>query len=1251
MSVNALTGELVAINLGNCSQLRRIFLYENGLQGNLPTDLSNLKKMQKFSLGTNQFTGGIPPSFGNFSSLILLALHQNHLKGNIPPEITQCWGLTDISLAFNNLSGTFPSAFFNMTFLKIVSVTDNSFEGTIPSYIGDTMPYLRLFYLDINKFYGNIPTSFSNASKLEFLDISVNYFVGKVPDNIGKFKDLRRFSLMNNLLGSTGVLDDLAFISSLSNCSNLGVLLLRRNRFVGKLPNTIANLSSQLTLLDVRNNKLHGPIPTGIKNLASLNGLALGKNQFSGVIPSEIGELQQLQGLSLEQNQFSGEIPHSLYNLTSLAGLDIHSNNLDGNIPSSVGNFWDMNELYLSHNRLNGTIPQQIFELPSLSKYLDLSSNSFTGSLSPAVGKLKALNALDISKNKLSGKIPETIGDCLGIEHLDMHANLFEVGDSSGKSSTLELKGSIGYIAPEYGIGANATACGDVYSYGIFLLKMFTGKRPTYDFPSDGCSSLSEYVEIALANEVMKIVDPLLLLACQESSNHGRRWREQMENLGKLVEIEESKIQVMKMKMDKTSSSSSSSAALCTLRYFLFCLICSVTLIPTTSISATLDTDRLALLEFKHRISDDPNGVFLNSWNDSVHHCGWQGVSCGHRHPRVVGLELPEMGLVGTISPHIGNLTFLRVLDLYRNMLHGEIPGEIGGLFRLRYHDLSTNALTGEVAKLNFSRCVHLRGLYFAQNGLQSNLPTAFQFLANSKKLQELSLDSNRLTGGIPPSFGNFSSLRMLSLEMNHLEGRIPPEITWFSGLNFLSLGVNNFTGTLSPSFFNITSIQFFAVTDNSLEGTIPSYIGDTMPNLEGFYFGGNIFHGTIPISFPNASKLQIFDVAGNQLVGKVPDNIGRLKDLQILNLGYNLFGSNDPFNDLAFITSLSNCSNLNIFSIEKNRLEGKLPNTIANLSSKLHLLSLEENKIFGTIPGGIKYLVSLIAFEAGVNLLSGIIPSEIGKLHKLQVFSLNENQLSGKIPLTLFNLTSLASIFLDNNKFDGNIPSNVENFRTLNEWYMNNNKLDGTIPQQVFNLPSLSKYLDLSHNSFTGPLSPAVGKLKTLNTLDISGNKLSGKIPDTIGDCLSLKYLDMHDNLFEEYGIGAKASTFGDVYSFGILLFEMFTAKRPTDALFMNGGCKSLYEYVEAALISKQVMKIVDPLLLACLESNLGIRQNEELENHGNLVEIEESKEHNFFLSIFKIGLTCASRSPMDRMHMNEVSRELQNIKKAFFA
>ncbi|XP_019184112.1 PREDICTED: probable LRR receptor-like serine/threonine-protein kinase At3g47570 isoform X2 [Ipomoea nil] len=975
-----------------------------------------------------------------------------------------------------------------------------------------------------------------------------------------------------------------------------------------------------------------------------------------------------------------------------------------------------------------------------------------------------------------------------------------------------------------------------------------------------------------------------------------------------------------------------------------------------------------------------------------MYHCGWQGVSCGHRHQRVVALRLPEMGLGGTISPHIGNLTFLRVVHLGGNRLYGEIPRQIGGLLRLRYLNLSVNTLTGELAALNLSNCLQLRQLQLSKNGLHGKLPTE---LADLKKLQILSLNTNQLTGGIPPAFGNLSSLQVLRLEYNHLEGSIPHEITHCWGLNMLSLGANNFTGTLSSAFFNMTSLTDFSVTENSLHGTIPSNIGNIMPNLVRFYFGLNKFHGTIPTSFPNASKLQYLEVSRNYLVGKVPDNIGKLKDLIYLNLESNLLGSTGPppLDDLTFISSLSNCSNLSVFSIHDNKFEGKLPNTIANLSSKLLHMFLGGNNLFGTIPMSIKNLVSLTALALGENLLSGVIPSEIGYLQKLQLLSLEQNQFSGEIPYTLYNLTSLAILDIRYNNLDGNIPSDIENFRNLDVLLLSNNKFSGTIPQQVFDLPSLSKYLDLSGNSFIGPLSPAVGKLKTLNALDISGNKLSGKIPETIGDCLSLEYLYMNANLFDgkiphslvslksskvldistnkltgeipsgiqhlpllqylnlsfndlegevptigvfakansvslvgnkklcggipelnlprcpvikrkhkkfqklkiviftcvsvaaalvfasfivflslrrrknklkdsselsgieklpkiaysdlhqatngfadtnligsgsfgfvykgtfeqgvkqivavkvldllkngatksflaeckvlrrirhrnlvpiltccsscdfagnefkalvykfmenadldmwlhtssvddartnvlsalqrlniaidvasalhylhedcdptvihcdlkpsnilldkdltahvgdfgisrlysctiedlngeqtstvglkgsvgyippEYGIGAMASTFGDVYSFGILLLEMFTGRRPTDNLF-SSEYNSVYEYVEAAL-PQQVLKIVDPFLVASIENKDGLRADERLDNDDDddMVEIKESKIHSFFRSIFIIGLTCASRSPMDRMHMNDVNRELHKIKKAFLA
>ena len=94
------------------------------------------------------------------------------------------------------------------------------------------------------------------------------------------------------------------------------------------------------------------------------------------------------------------------------------------------------------------------------------------------------------------------------------------------------------------------------------------------------------------------------------------------------------------------------------------------------------ETDKLALLEFKSHI-DSPLNV-LASWNDSFHFCHWVGVTCGNKHQRVIGLDFQNKKLVGTISPHIGNLSFLQSLNLASNSFHGGIPSEVG-YFKMTY--------------------------------------------------------------------------------------------------------------------------------------------------------------------------------------------------------------------------------------------------------------------------------------------------------------------------------------------------------------------------------------------------------------------------------------------------------------------------------------------------------------------------------------------------------------------------------------
>ncbi|XVE69217.1 hypothetical protein DITRI_Ditri09bG0134200 [Diplodiscus trichospermus] len=105
---------------------------------------------------------------------------------------------------------------------------------------------------------------------------------------------------------------------------------------------------------------------------------------------------------------------------------------------------------------------------------------------------------------------------------------------------------------------------------------------------------------------------------------------------------------------------------------------------PASALRLGKEIDRLALLALKDQlVGGSPRA--LNSWNDSLHFCEWQGVQCNRKHQRISTLHLTYLGLDGIISPFIGNLTFLKEVHFSYNKLKGNIPMEFGHLRRLLY--------------------------------------------------------------------------------------------------------------------------------------------------------------------------------------------------------------------------------------------------------------------------------------------------------------------------------------------------------------------------------------------------------------------------------------------------------------------------------------------------------------------------------------------------------------------------------------
>ena len=83
-------------------------LHENGLAGEIPSELGDLAALEHLNLSVNQVGGPIPSEIGNLTNLRQLRLSGNHLEGPVPGELGDLSKLEELSLARNRLTGAIP---------------------------------------------------------------------------------------------------------------------------------------------------------------------------------------------------------------------------------------------------------------------------------------------------------------------------------------------------------------------------------------------------------------------------------------------------------------------------------------------------------------------------------------------------------------------------------------------------------------------------------------------------------------------------------------------------------------------------------------------------------------------------------------------------------------------------------------------------------------------------------------------------------------------------------------------------------------------------------------------------------------------------------------------------------------------------------------------------------------------------------------------------------------------------------------
>ncbi|KAI3948533.1 hypothetical protein MKW92_018102 [Papaver armeniacum] len=528
------------------------------------------------------------------------------------------------------------------------------------------------------------------------------------------------------------------------------------------------------------------------------------------------------------------------------------------------------------------------------------------------------------------------------------------------------------------------------------------------------------------------------------------------------------------------------------LSIFIMCIATIFLQTTTTTDAASChETDKAALLDFKNKITEDPLSL-LGTWNQSTDCCtDWDGVKCDS-NGRVTYVSRPgfftddqeneyDTEMHGTISPSLGNLEFLQLLDLSSlKFLTGSIPSELGKLSHLTSLSLNSNQLNGTI-------------------------PASFQ---NLHRLNHLELGGNYLSGSVPTTvIQDMSSLTYLSLSENQLSGEIPYSVVKLVSLWMLDLGGNNFTGSIPSEIGSLKYLIYLHLSDNQLSGIIPSSIGE-LSNLQELDLSRNRLSGSIPSSLLKLPSLTSCQLSDNKLTGSISSSSIGGTGLESLNLDNNMLTGEIP-------DSIGNLTNLTQLSLKNNRFTGKIPSELAQIKS-LEILDLSFNPLnLVNIPTWFSEMIHLRELYLAGTGLVGELPEWLTTMD-LAYLDLSSNALAGEFPRWIGNMRELFFLNLSNNGFHSAIP--IE-FKTISYLDLHSNNFTGGL-DYIFAKTSDGgqgyRLLDLSDNMFAGPIDEDIGNLSAIQAVEsliLSNNPLGGSIPKSLGKMYRLTTLKLENN------------------------------------------------------------------------------------------------------------------------------------------
>ncbi|CAL5186412.1 unnamed protein product [Lathyrus oleraceus] len=194
IAVNSFNGKLPE-NLCYHGKLQNLTVYENSLSGELPKSLGNCSSLVELKVDKNHFSGQIPNGLWRAENLVSFMISHNKFNGELPQNLSSSISLFDIS--YNQFYGGIPIGVASWTNVVKFIASKNNLNGSIPQEL-TALPNLERLLLDQNQLKGSLPNDIVSWKSLVILNLSQNQLIGEIPSSIGHLASLSALDLSEN---------------------------------------------------------------------------------------------------------------------------------------------------------------------------------------------------------------------------------------------------------------------------------------------------------------------------------------------------------------------------------------------------------------------------------------------------------------------------------------------------------------------------------------------------------------------------------------------------------------------------------------------------------------------------------------------------------------------------------------------------------------------------------------------------------------------------------------------------------------------------------------------------------------------------------------------------------------------------------------------------------------------------------------------------------------------------------------------